>query len=255
MNSNQIKIYSPSEIQQIRKACILARDVLTYIEPYLSSTPDITTGDLNDLCHAFIIKNNAIPAPLNYNGFPKSICTSVNHVVCHGIPDNYKIKSGDIINIDVTVILDGWFGDTSKTYTIGKTTKLADKLVEVAKKALDVGILAAGVPNSRFGDVGYAIQTYVENRGFSVVRDYCGHGIGMTFHEEPVVLHYGTPNTGELIRPGMVFTIEPMVNAGSYKTKVLNDGWTAVTIDKSLSAQFEHTIAITESEGAIVLTK
>ena len=248
---DQIKIYKKEDIEPMKRACQLAKAVLDYITPFV--VEGIKTIELDKLCHDFIVNNNAIPAPLNYHGFPKSICTSVNNVVCHGIPGEYILKKGDIINIDVTVILDGWFGDTSRMYKIGECSKLANNLIDVTKQALNIGINAVKIGGT-FGDIGFAIQKFVEANGFSVVRDYCGHGVGRNFHEAPLVMHFGQKGSGETIKPGMFFTIEPMINAGSYKTKVLKDGWTAVTTDKSLSAQFEDTIAVTE-DGAIILTR
>jgi methionyl aminopeptidase len=245
-----IKIYDKRDLEKMRKACGLAKRVLDFIGNYVSE--GITTAQLDTLCHDFIIAHNAIPATLNYNGFPKSICTSVNNVVCHGIPCEYKLKSGDIINIDVTVILDGWYGDTSRTFVVGECTRLAMNLVEIAEKAMYVGINAVK-PHGYFGDIGDAIQDFVDKFGFSIVRDYCGHGIGDVFHSAPTIIHYRTSERGQQILPGMFFTIEPMINAGSHKLKVLSDGWTAVTVDKSLSAQFEHTIAVTE-QGVEILT-
>jgi methionyl aminopeptidase len=247
-----IKIYNcERDLKYMQKACSIAKNVLDFIEQYVQI--GISTDDLNTLCHNFIMDHGAIPASLNYKGFPKSVCTSVNNVVCHGIPGEYKLKNGDIINIDVTVILDGWFGDTSRTFIVGESTNLAKKLVEITKKALEVGIQAVK-PGGFFGDIGKAIQEYVRPFGFSVVRNYCGHGIGTSYHEEPTVLHYDTGERGEMILPGMFFTIEPMINAGSYKTKILSDGWTVVTADKSLSAQFEHTIGVTKN-SVLVLTE
>jgi methionyl aminopeptidase len=225
-------------------ACTFARNVLDFIEQHVQI--GVSTEELNDLCHKFIVDNGATSATLNYKGFPKSVCTSINNVVCHGIPGAYRLKNGDIINIDVTVILDGWFGDTSRTFIVGETTNLAKKLVNTAKKALEIGIQTVK-PGGFFGDIGKAIQTYVQSQGFSVVQDYCGHGIGTSFHEEPMVLHYNNNKNGEMILPGMFFTIEPMVNAGKYDLKILSDGWTAVTRDRSLSAQFEHSIGVTSS--------
>ncbi len=246
-----IKIYKKTDIDPMRKSCQLAKSVLDFIAPYVKV--GITTNELDVLCNNFILQNNAKSATLGYRGYPKSICTSVNNVICHGIPSEYKLKNGDIINIDITVILEGWFGDTSRTFIVGKTTKLAEKLVETSKKALEIGIKSVKI-GGFFGDIGAAIQMYVETQGFSVVRDYGGHGIGTKFHEEPMILHYGKAGSGQKILPGMFFTIEPMVNAGSYKSKILKDGWTAVTVDKSLSAQFEHTIAIAE-DNVLVLTE
>jgi len=212
----------------------------------------MTTDDINDLVHDFTIKAGAIPAPLNYHGFPKSVCTSVNHVVCHGIPGNKKLKAGDIVNVDVTSIIDGWHGDTSKTFYVGEPGIKAQKVTEVARKALEIGI-ATVRPGATLGDIGYEIQTYVESERCSVVREYCGHGIGRVFHEDPQVLHYGTAGSGMQLKEGMVFTIEPMVNVGKKAIKLLGDGWTVVTRDKSLSAQFEHTLAVTKT-GVEILT-
>ncbi|MDR3224583.1 MAG: type I methionyl aminopeptidase [Holosporales bacterium] len=238
-----------SDICGMAVACELAKGVLDFIESFVVS--GVSTGELDDLCSDFIKSNGAVSATLGYNGFPKSICTSVNNVVCHGIPGPYRLKSGDIVNIDVTVVVDGWHGDTSRMFVIGGCTKLAEKLVDVAKRALAVGIDAVR-PYGYIGDIGAAIQRFVDRYGFSVVRDYCGHGIGRNFHQEPTIVHYDTHEKGSQIIPGMFFTIEPMVNAGGYKTKVLNDGWTVVTVDKSLSAQFEHTIAVNENSVEIL---
>ena len=249
--SNDIKVFNDEKvIIKMRNAGKLAKEVLDYIEEYVKE--GVTTDKLNDLCHNFIISNNAIPAPLHYNGFPKSICTSVNEVICHGIPGDYILKSGDILNIDVTVILDGWYGDTSRMFKVGKCTKLADNLIEVTKRALYVGIDAVK-PYGYFGDIGKAIQQYIETTGYSIVRDYGGHGIGNYFHGEPFVAHYDTGSRGPQILPGMFFTIEPMINVGKFKTKLLKDNWTVVTVDKSLSAQFEHTIFVNEN-GVEILT-
>ena len=245
-----IHIKTPEEIDAMRPACRHAADALVYIERFIR--PGITTNEINDLIHEFTIRAGARPAPLGYHGFPKSVCTSVNHVVCHGIPSDRKLREGDIVNVDVTSIIDGWHGDTSKTFLVGRVKPKARKVVEVAKRALEIGI-AAVRPGARLGDIGHAIQSYVESQGCSVVREYCGHGIGRHFHEEPQVLHYGEPGTGLELVPGMVFTIEPMVNLGKPDVKVLKDGWTVVTRDKSLSAQFEHTVAVTET-GCEVLT-
>jgi len=214
----------------------------------------VTTGELDDICHAYITEEQkAIPAPLNYRGFPKSICTSLNHVVCHGIPGDRKLKSGDILNIDITVIKDGWHGDTSKMFLVGEPPMRARRLCEIAHEAMVRGIRAVQ-PGKRLGDIGYAIQRFAESNGYSVVRDYCGHGIGRVFHEDPQVLHYGRAGVGELLVPGMVFTIEPMINAGRRETRLLGDGWTVHTKDRRLSAQWEHTLAVTE-DGCDVLTQ
>jgi len=245
-----INIKTAQEIEAMRPACQHAADTLLMIEPYIK--PGITTDEINDRVHEFTIAAGAIPAPLNYHGFPKSVCTSVNHVVCHGIPGDKKLQDGDIINVDVTSIIDGWFGDTSKTFFVGNVGIKARKITEIANTALQTGIDSVR-PGVRLGDIGHAIQTYVESKNCSVVRDYCGHGIGKNFHEEPQVLHFGRPGSGIEIKEGMVFTIEPMVNLGRFAVKVLGDGWTVVTRDKTLSAQFEHTLAVT-SDGVEVLT-
>ncbi len=245
-----VHIKTPDEIEAMRPACRHAADALVFIEPHIR--PGITTDAINALVHDFTIRAGAVPAPLNYHGFPKSVCTSVNHVVCHGIPGDKRLKEGDIVNVDVTSIIDGWHGDTSKTFYVGKPGVKARKVVEVARQALKIGIETAR-PGATLGDIGHAIQSYVESQKCSVVREYCGHGIGRNFHEDPQVLHYGRPGEGLELTPGMVFTIEPMVNLGKPGVKLLKDGWTVVTRDRSLSAQFEHTIAITET-GCEVLT-
>ncbi len=246
-----ISIKSPDEIEKMRVAGRLAAEVLEMIEPYVQ--PGVTTDELDRICHDYIVnEQQAIPAPLNYHGFPKSICTSVNHQVCHGIPANKRLKKGDIVNIDITVIKDGYHGDTSKMFLVGEPSILARRVVRVAHDALFVGIEQVR-PGATLGDIGHAIQTYVESHHYSVVREYCGHGIGREFHEAPQVLHYGKPGTGEVLRPGMTFTIEPMVNAGKRQVKVLQDGWTVVTRDRSLSAQWEHTLLVTET-GHEILT-
>jgi len=245
-----VNLKTPQDIENMRPACRHAADTLVMIEPHIK--PGISTDDINDLVHEFTVKAGAIPAPLNYHGFPKSVCTSVNHVVCHGIPGNKKLKDGDIVNVDVTSIIDGWHGDTSKTFYVGKPSIRAKKVTEVARKALQIGIDMVR-PGATLGDVGHAIQTYVESERCSVVREYCGHGIGRVFHEDPQVLHYGKPGSGLKLKTGMVFTIEPMVNIGKAAIKVLGDGWTVVTRDKSLSAQFEHTLVVTDN-GVEILT-
>jgi len=245
-----VQLKSAADIDAMRPACRVAADTLVMIEKHIK--PGVTTEEINTLVHEYTLAHGGIPAPLNYRGFPKSVCTSLNHVVCHGIPDNKKLKDGDIINVDVTTIIDGWHGDTSKTFYVGKTKARAEKLTEVAREALQIGIDVVK-PGATLGDIGYAIQTFVEANRFSVVREYCGHGIGRGFHEEPQVVHYGEQGKGMKLKEGMVFTIEPMVNAGKPGVKLLNDGWTVVTRDRSLSAQFEHTIAVTKS-GAEVLT-
>lgn len=241
---SNIKIHSPRDFEGMRKAGHLAARTLDFIEPYIKE--GITTQELNDLCHNFIISHQAIPAPLNYRGFPKSICTSVNHVVCHGIPGPKRLEKGDILNIDITVILDGWYGDTSRMYAIGKISVLAQKLIDTTYEAMMRGIEVIR-PGAHLGDIGHAIQSFGESKGFSIVRDFCGHGLGKVFHTAPNVLHYGKPHTGLELQEGMFFTVEPMINAGKYDIKVLDDGWTAVTRDKSLSAQFEHSIGVTST--------
>lgn len=245
-----VQIKSAADIEAMKPACRHAADTLVMIEPYIQ--PGITTDEINDLVHAFTIEAGGIPAPLNYHGFPKSVCTSVNHVVCHGIPGDKKILEGDIINVDVTTIINGWHGDTSKTFYVGEPKIKARKVTEVARRALEIGI-AVVRPGATLGDIGHAIQTYVEGEKCSVVKEYCGHGIGRVFHEDPQVLHYGKPGAGMMLKPGMVFTIEPMVNFGKAAVKVLTDHWTVVTRDKSLSAQFEHTLAVTDT-GYEILT-
>jgi methionyl aminopeptidase len=246
-----VSIKTPEEIDQMRTAGRLAAQVLTMIRPHVVA--GITTEELDRICHDYIVNTQgAIPAPLNYRGFPKSICTSVNHVVCHGIPGDKKLKEGDIINIDVTVIKHGYHGDTSRMFFVGEPTIRARRLVEVCYECLRIGIDQVR-PGAQLGDIGYAIQRHAETHGFSVVREYCGHGIGSQFHEEPQVLHYGKPGTGLKLEPGMIFTIEPMINAGKRHVKLLPDQWTVVTKDRSLSAQWEHTVLVTDT-GVEVLT-
>lgn len=246
-----ISIKTPEEIEKMRIAGRLAAEVLNMIEPYVVA--GVTTEKLNEICHNHIVNvQQGIPATLNYHGFPKSICTSINHQICHGIPGEKVLKNGDIINIDVTVIKDGYFGDTSRMYEVGACSVLAKRLCKVSKECLFVGIDLVK-PGIRLGDIGHAIQKHAEGEGFSVVREYCGHGIGSNFHEEPQVLHYGTPGTREVLEEGMTFTIEPMINAGKHHTRQLNDGWTVVTRDKSLSAQWEHTLLVTAT-GCDILT-
>lgn len=246
-----VTIKTPEEIEKMRIAGRLAAEVLEMIGPYVKE--GITTDELNTICHNYIVnEQNAIPAPLNYNGFPKSICTSVNHVVCHGIPGKRALKDGDIINIDVTVIKDGYHGDTSKMFFVGAPSIKAKHVVTIAKECLKLAIKLVK-PGVRLGDIGHAIQEYAEKNRCSVVRDYCGHGIGRLFHEPPQVLHYGTPGTGETLKSGMTFTIEPMINIGKHHTRLLPDNWTVVTKDHSLSAQWEHTLLVTD-EGVEILT-
>ena len=245
-------VHGPEAFAGMRKAGRLAAETLDMITPEVR--PGVTTEDLDRLCHEFIIARDAIPAPLNYRGFPKSICTSVNHVVCHGIPSpDKRLKDSDIINIDVTVIIDGWHGDTSRMFFVGKPSIKARRLVETTYEAMMRGIEVVR-PGVRLGDIGHAIQSFAEARRFSVVRDFCGHGLGQIFHDAPSVLHYGRPDSGPMLREGMFFTIEPMINAGKYHVKILSDGWTAVTRDAQLSAQFEHSIGVTE-EGFEIFTE
>ena len=244
MTDNGITLHDEAGFEGMRISGQLAARTLDMITEHV--VPGVTTEELDQLCHDFIIENNAIPAPLNYKGFPKSICTSINHVVCHGIPSDKKLKDGDIINIDVTTIVDGWHGDTSRMFFVGdKIPVKAKRLVDVTYRAMMAGIELVK-PGARLGDIGYAIQQVAEAENFSVVRDFCGHGLGQIFHAPPSVLHFGTPGTGQTLEPGMFFTIEPMVNTGKADTKVLGDGWTAVTRDRSLSAQFEHSLAVTD---------
>lgn len=240
-----IQIHSAEDFEGMRKAGQLAAATLDMITEHV--VPGVSTEALDKLCHDYALQHNAVPAPLNYKGFPKSICTSVNHVVCHGIPSEDKIlKNGDIINIDVTVIVDGWHGDTSRMYLVGdKISVKAKRLVEVTYDAMMLGIEQVK-PGNTLGDVGHAIQTYAEGQRFGVVTDFCGHGLGKVFHAPPSVMHIGQPGQGTVLEPGMFFTIEPMINGGDPRTKVLGDGWTAVTRDRSLSAQFEHSLAVTE---------
>jgi methionyl aminopeptidase len=245
-------IKNADQIAQMRIAGTLAADVLTMIEEHVK--PGITTEELDQICHDYIVnEQQAIPAPLNYHGFPKSICTSVNNQVCHGIPGPKKLKNGDIINIDITVLKDGFHGDTSKMFFVGKSSVLAQRLCKVTQECLYKAIDIVK-PGTKLGDIGAIIQQHAEANRFSVVREFCGHGIGEGFHEEPNVLHYGTPGTGLALQEGMIFTIEPMINAGKRHTKVLPDGWIAVTKDRSLSAQWEHTMLVT-SNGVEVLTR
>jgi methionyl aminopeptidase len=248
----KITLKNAEDIKGMRIAGQLAADVLDMIGEHVK--PGITTDALNTLCHDYIVNvQQAIPAPLNYKGFPKSICTSVNHQVCHGIPGDRKLKEGDIVNVDVTVIKDGWHGDTSKMFFVGKPSILAERLVRVTQECLYLGIEQVK-PGNRLGDIGAAIQALAEKNRFTIVREYCGHGIGRIFHEPPNVVHYGKAGTGEVLRPGMTFTIEPMINAGKRDVKLLPDKWTVVTKDHSLSAQWEHTILVTET-GHEVLTR
>ena len=237
-----IRLYGPEAFEGMRKAGHLAAGCLDMLVPFV--VPGVTTERLDDLVFQYALDNDAIPAPLNYRGFPKSICTSINHVVCHGIPNNKPLREGEIINIDVTLIVEGWHGDTSRMYTVGRVPRRAERLIEVTYEALVRGI-AAVRPGNTVGDIGYAIQRYAEGERCSVVRDFCGHGLGQVFHDRPNILHYGEPGEGPVLQPGMLFTIEPMINLGKSDVKVLPDGWTAVTRDRELSAQFEHTVGVT----------
>lgn len=252
---NRTDLLTSTDLQQMRASCQLAADTLVMIGPFLKA--GMTTEEINEIVHDYIVKHDAYPSPLNYRGFPKSVCTSPNEVVCHGIPSrSVVLKDGDIINVDVTTYLpakDGFHGDTSATFYIGEPSPMARHVVEVARQALEIGI-AVVEPDKRIGDIGHAIQQFVESKGCSVVRDYTGHGIGRTFHTEPSVPHFGRPGTGPRIRKGMIFTIEPMVNLGAHHTETLADDWTVITRDRSLSAQFEHTILVTRS-GCEVLTR
>jgi len=246
-----VTIKTAEEIEHMRVAGRLAAEVLEMIEPHVQA--GVTTEELDRICHDYIVNTQgAIPAPLNYRGFPKSICTSVNHQVCHGIPGERKLKNGDILNIDVTVIKNGFHGDTSRMFTVGEPSIQAKRVIDVARTSMYLGIQQVR-PGATLGDIGHAIQHYAEKQRCSVVREFCGHGIGRGFHEEPQVLHYGKPGTGLTLEEGMCFTIEPMINAGRRHTKVLADGWTAVTKDRSPSAQWEHTILVT-ADGHEILT-
>jgi methionyl aminopeptidase len=264
--TRSVKLHGPEGFEGMRRAGRLAAETLDMIAPYVK--PGVTTGELDRICHDYTLDHGAIPAPLNYRGFPKSICTSVNHVVCHGIPsDEKKLREGDIINIDVTPIVDGWYGDTSRMFPVGEIKVLPQRLIEVTHTAMMMGIETVR-PGSRLSEIGRVIQHYVENERFSVVEEFCGHGVGQIFHDAPSVLHFhtsrirGRNRQGELayppghdlvLREGMIFTIEPMVNAGQPQTKLWDDGWTAVTKDKKLSAQFEHSIGVT-ADGVEIFT-
>jgi len=239
----RIKIHGPDHFEGMRRAGRLAAETLDFIVPAIR--PGVSTGELDRLCHDFIVSHGAVPAPLNYRGFPRSICTSVNHVVCHGIPSEDKVLAdGDIINIDVTTILEGWHGDTSRMFEVGEVRLKARRLIEVTYEAMMRGI-AAVRPGGTTGDIGFAIQSFAEAHRYSVVRDFCGHGLGRVFHDSPSILHFGEPGEGVPLREGMFFTVEPMINAGKFAVKILGDGWTAVTKDRSLSAQFEHSVGVT----------
>lgn len=246
----KIKLHGADAFKGMRKAGQLAARALDMLVPHVK--PGVTTEYLDELVLDFAIGHGAIPAPLNYRGFPKAICTSINHVVCHGIPNNKPLKDGDIVNIDVTLIIDGWHGDTSRMYGVGQVPRRAERLIEVTYEALMRGV-AAVKPGHTTGHIGAAIQKFAEGERCSVVRDFCGHGLGRTFHDRPNILHYGEPGDGVVLEPGMLFTIEPMINLGKPHVKILADGWTAVTRDRELSAQFEHTVGVTET-GCDVFT-
>ncbi|NEP07493.1 MULTISPECIES: type I methionyl aminopeptidase [Okeania] len=252
MATETIVLLSKREIEKMRRAGRLAAELLHHLEPLVK--PGVSTLELDEEAERWTQAHGARSAPLGYHGFPKSICTSINEVVCHGIPNKKQIlKEGDIINIDVTPILDGYHGDTSKTFFVGEPSPLAKKLVEVTEKSMYLGI-AEVKPGNKIGDIGAAIQEYAEAEGFSVVRDFVGHGVSNIFHTAPQIPHYGTRGKGKKLRAGMVFTIEPMINEGTWEAKVLDDGWTAITKDGKLSAQFEHTVAVTET-GVEILTQ
>ncbi|SHH64659.1 methionyl aminopeptidase [Clostridium grantii] len=244
-------ILNENEIEGVRKASHITAIVLDKIGDLIKE--EVTTNELNDFAHKLTLELGAIPAPLNYMGFPKSICTSINEVVCHGIPENRKLKDGDIINIDVTSIYNGYYGDASRMFIVGNASEEARKLVKVAKECLEVGLNEIK-PFATLGDIGFAINKHARKEGYQVVREYGGHGIGHKFHEEPFVDHVGNKGDGMILLPGMVFTVEPMINQGTFRCKVLKDGWTAVTADKKLSAQWEHTVVVTEN-GYEILTK
>ena len=247
-----VTIKTADEIEKMRIAGRLAGEVLQMVRPHVKA--GITTNELDRICHDYIVNvQQAVPAPLNYRGFPKSICTSVNHVVCHGIPGDKRLKKGDAVNIDITVIKDGFHGDTSKMFFVGEPTVASARLARISHECMKIGIDMVK-PGIHLGDIGHAIQQHAESQNCSIVREYCGHGIGREFHEDPQVLHYGKPGTGMTLEPGMTFTIEPMVNAGKRFTKLLPDGWTVVTKDRALSAQWEHTVLVTE-DGYEVLTR
>lgn len=243
-NTGIVKIHGPEDFEGMRRAGRLAAEALDALTPFV--VPGVTTGRLDDIAREFILSRGAVPAPFQYRGYPKSICTSVNHVVCHGIPGDKVLKEGDIVNIDVTVIVDGWHGDTSRMFEIGEVSKKAERLNAVTYEAMMRGI-AAIKPGATLGDIGAAIQAFAEGERCSVVRDFCGHGVGRVFHDAPNILHYGRAGEGLELKAGMFFTVEPMINLGKPHVKLLSDGWTAVTKDRSLSSQFEHTVGVTES--------
>ena len=248
--TGEIKIHHPEDFAGMRKAGRLAAATLDFLVPHVAA--GVATGELDDLARAFMLDAGGVPAPLHYKGFPKSICTSVNHVVCHGIPGEKTLREGDVVNIDVTVVVRGWHGDTSRMYFAGHVGRKADRLSAVTYQAMMKGIEAVR-PGATTGDIGHAIQTHAEAQRYSVVRDFCGHGVGQVFHDAPNILHYGEPGTGVRLVEGMFFTVEPMINHGKWQIRLLHDGWTAVTKDRSLSAQFEHTVGVT-ADGVEVFT-
>ena len=251
MRNEPVTLHDEEGFAGMRKAGRLAAETLDFITPHIKA--GVTTLELNDLCHQFITDHGAIPAPLDYKGFPKATCISVNHVVCHGIPSEKTLHDGDILNIDITTIVDGWYGDTSRMFWVGDVSVKAKRLTEVTYEAMMRSIRMVK-PGVTLGDIGHAIQTYAEAARFSVVRDFTGHGLGRVFHAAPTVLHYGTPGEGLVLEEGMIFTIEPMINTGTWQVKILSDGWTAVTRDRGLSAQFEHSIGVTK-DGVEIFTQ
>ena len=250
-NNGLIKLHGPEAFAGMQAAGRLAAETLDMIGAHVK--PGVSTAELDEICHAYIVEHGGVSAPLNYRGYPKTTCISLNHVVCHGIPGDRKLHDGDVLNIDVTPLLNGWDGDSSRMYVAGAASVKARRLIEVTYESLMRGCTAAK-PGATTGDIGYAIQSYAEANRFSVVRDFCGHGIGQVFHDAPNIMHYGERGAGIMLKPGMIFTIEPMINAGKFQVKILGDGWTAVTRDKSLSAQFEHSIGITETGCEIFTT-
>ena len=249
-NTGAIRLYGPEAFEGMRRACQLTARCLDGLAEIV--VPGVTTQAIDEFVYDFALANDAVPATMNYRGYTKSVCTSINHVVCHGIPNDKPLKEGDIVNIDVTLVIDGWHGDSSRMYPVGKLKRAAERLCEVTYRALLLGIEAVR-PGGHIGDIGEAIQSYAESERCSVVRDFCGHGVGKLFHDAPNILHYGRRGEGAEMKPGMIFTIEPMINLGRPHVKILNDGWTAVTRDRTLSAQYEHTLGVTE-DGYEVFT-
>ncbi|WAP69239.1 type I methionyl aminopeptidase [Jiella pelagia] len=249
-NTGAIRLYGPEAFEGMRRACQLTARCLDGLAEIV--VPGVTTQAIDEFVYDFALANDAVPATMNYRGYTKSVCTSINHVVCHGIPNDKPLKEGDIVNIDVTLVIDGWHGDSSRMYPVGKLKRAAERLCEVTYRALLLGIEAVR-PGGHIGDIGEAIQSYAESERCSVVRDFCGHGVGKLFHDAPNILHYGRRGEGAEMKPGMIFTIEPMINLGRPHVKILNDGWTAVTRDRTLSAQYEHTLGVTE-DGCEVFT-